>query len=296
MRFHLLLSVVFAVALCGCAGSVPNGPVLVVATKYPGAPAQVVADNVAVPIEQQINGVERLLRMESESRDDGAYVALLTFEPNTDPDKAKVLVLNRIALAVPMLSNEVEGISVKIQSGAVEREKKPVSLALVDRSNNSRESLLSLAKNVIERLSADGAMEKAEVFPGPDVDHIYGKTDPDKQMKYGVSHKDLNETLRKIVPSNKDLEAVKMWPVRSDNGEDIPLGSLGEFKLVNEPSGVFRVDMHPAIRVSGAPPEGKSAESAAKRCEELAKEEIEKQRQYAEIQVLNLTSDGQTQR
>src|SRR4051812_22886961 len=61
-------------------------PTVRVSTVYPGANAQVVADTVAVPIEQQVNGVERMLYMSSTSASDGSYVLTVTFDIGTDLD------------------------------------------------------------------------------------------------------------------------------------------------------------------------------------------------------------------
>ena len=71
-------------------------PQIVVSTSYPGAGAQVVVDTVAVPIENQINGVENMLYMTSSSNDDGSYKLTITFNIGTDPDIAQVKVQNRI--------------------------------------------------------------------------------------------------------------------------------------------------------------------------------------------------------
>src|SRR5262245_54583311 len=91
------------IVVAGCAQAGDHGPVLVVTASYPGANAQTVADTVAAPIEQQINGTELLTRIESESRNDGSYVATLRFKSNADAAMAIVLVENRIALAKPTL-------------------------------------------------------------------------------------------------------------------------------------------------------------------------------------------------
>lgn len=84
-----------------------TGPVLRVTAWYHGANGQTVCDTVSAPIEQQINGVEGLLALESESRDDGGYAAILRFKAGTDAEAARVLVQNRVNLAAPMLPEEV---------------------------------------------------------------------------------------------------------------------------------------------------------------------------------------------
>src|SRR6202023_2490761 len=88
-------------------------PTVRVTANYPGANAQVVADTVAAPIAQQVNGVERMLYMTSQSNNDGSYTLDVTFEIGTDPNMAQVLVQNRVAIALPTLPPQVqlEGVS-----------------------------------------------------------------------------------------------------------------------------------------------------------------------------------------
>ncbi|MGR9115266.1 MAG: efflux RND transporter permease subunit [Gammaproteobacteria bacterium] len=93
-------------------------PTVVVSTVYPGANAKVVAETVATPIEQEVNGVEDMLYMSSQSTNSGNMALTITFKPGTDLDKAQVLVQNRVALAEPKLPEEVtrQGISIKKRS------------------------------------------------------------------------------------------------------------------------------------------------------------------------------------
>lgn len=92
-------------------------PQIVVSTTYPGASAQVLVDTVAVPIENQINGVENMLYMSSSSDDNGSYSLTITFDVGTDPDIAQVKVQNRLSQVMSQLPALVqqEGIDVKTQ-------------------------------------------------------------------------------------------------------------------------------------------------------------------------------------
>src|SRR5438045_5538216 len=90
-------------------------PTVRVQANYPGASAQVVADTVAAPIEQQVVGVERMLYMSSQSNNDGSYSLDVTFEIGTDVNMAQVLVQNRVAIAQPVLPDVVKQIGVTVK-------------------------------------------------------------------------------------------------------------------------------------------------------------------------------------
>src|SRR5579864_943049 len=96
-------------------------PTVEVFAVYPGANAQVVADTVAAPIEQQVNGVEDMLYMPSQCTNDGTYTLTVTFQNGIDLNMAQVLVQNRVALAQPILPDLVKrrGVTVKKKSPSV---------------------------------------------------------------------------------------------------------------------------------------------------------------------------------
>jgi len=96
-------------------------PTVEVAAYYPGANAQVVADTVAAPIEQQVNGVENMMYMSSQCTNDGEYKLTVTFKPGVDLNMAQVLVQNRESLAEPILPELVKrrGVSVMKKSPSI---------------------------------------------------------------------------------------------------------------------------------------------------------------------------------
>src|SRR3954466_862420 len=100
-------------------------PTVQVTTRYPGASARTVVDSVALPIEQQVNGVEGMIYMQSYAAADGSYTLTVTFNIGVDLNFAQVLVQNRVQSAVAQLPQVVQ------QQGVVVQKKSTAILQIV---------------------------------------------------------------------------------------------------------------------------------------------------------------------
>ncbi|TCR64577.1 HAE1 family hydrophobic/amphiphilic exporter-1 [Bosea sp. BK604] len=96
-------------------------PTVQVTARYPGASAAVIAREVALPLEQKVNGVEGMIYMSSTSTSDGLYTLTVTFRIGTDADKAQILVQNRVSSALPLLPSVVQtqGVQTNKRSTAI---------------------------------------------------------------------------------------------------------------------------------------------------------------------------------
>jgi multidrug efflux pump len=131
--FAAVLSIVMVIAGGVAALTLPVAqypeiapPTVQVSCTYPGASAVVVAETVAAPIEQQVNGVERMMYMSSQCTNDGAYNLTVTFELGTNLDMAQVLVQNRVSMALPTLPDIVK------QTGVTTKKKSPNIMLVVN--------------------------------------------------------------------------------------------------------------------------------------------------------------------
>src|SRR6059036_747695 len=117
----ILMVVIGAVALYGLpVAQYPEvvPPTVQVTTRYPGASARTVIDAVAAPIEQQVNGVEGMIYMQSYSGADGSYSLTVTFKIGVDLNLAQVLVQNRVSSALSSLPQAVQSQGVVVQKNS----------------------------------------------------------------------------------------------------------------------------------------------------------------------------------
>src|SRR5438445_1897846 len=177
-------------------------PTVEVSASYPGANSETVADTVAAPIEQQVNGVENMLYMSSQCTNDGTYTLTVTFKVGIDLNIAQVLVQNRVSLAQPVLPDLVKrrGIQVK--------KKSPSILMIVNlfSPDNSRDSLY------LSNYATIQLRDELSRLPGVgDITYLDQRDysmrlwlDPEKMAVRGIS---ANDVIRAIEQQNAQVAA-----------------------------------------------------------------------------------------
>ncbi|MCF0213648.1 MAG: efflux RND transporter permease subunit, partial [Muribaculaceae bacterium] len=139
-------------------------PTVQVSAVYPGADAKTVAETVGVPLEQQINGIEGMLYMSSNSGSDGSYSLTITFENGTDVDMAAVKVQNRVELAQASLPTAVKQQGVSVTSHSTDN----ILFVSLESNDEKRYDALYLANyanlNIVDALSRVEGVGSVQVF------------------------------------------------------------------------------------------------------------------------------------
>jgi hydrophobe/amphiphile efflux-1 (HAE1) family protein len=169
-------------------------PTVRVSASYPGASAEVVENSVTIPLEQQINGVEGMLYMSSNSANDGSSSITVTFEVGYDQNIAAVDVQNRIAVALPQLPEEVQRAGVTVRRVSTDLTL-VVNLISPDRSRDDIFLSNYAGINVSDRLKRLSGVGDVTV-QGERRYSMRIWLDPDKLAKLGVSAQDVLDVLR----------------------------------------------------------------------------------------------------
>ncbi|MEQ1695798.1 MAG: multidrug efflux RND transporter permease subunit [Hyphomicrobiaceae bacterium] len=200
--FASVISIVFVILGAVSLGRLPIAqypeiapPVINVTGQYPGASADVVASTVASPLEQQINGVEKMLYISSNSTADGRFSIAVTFDLGTNLDTAQVQVQNRVAIALPRLPADVRNIGVTVAKAS------PDLMMVVHllSPDNSRDSLFisNYANlNVTDVLSRIEGIGSISVFGGRDYS-MRVWLDPDRLQSLALTATDVTTALQR---------------------------------------------------------------------------------------------------
>ncbi|HEX5998022.1 MAG TPA: multidrug efflux RND transporter permease subunit [Hyphomicrobiaceae bacterium] len=169
-------------------------PAVIVRAQYPGANPKVIAEAVATPIEEAINGVEGMLYMSSQATTDGVLTLTVTFKLGTDPDKAQQLVQNRVSQAEPRLPEDVRRLGVTTVKSAPD-----LTMVVHLLSPNARYDMLYLRNyavlNVKDRLARIDGVGQVQVFGAGDYAmRIW--LDPQKIAQLGLSASDVVNEIR----------------------------------------------------------------------------------------------------
>ncbi|MBN2291913.1 MAG: multidrug efflux RND transporter permease subunit [Pirellulales bacterium] len=190
-------------------------PTVSVSTTYPGASADVVAETVATPIEEQINGVEDMIYMSSKCTNDGKYDLTVTFAVGTDIDMATVLVQNRVAIAQPKLPEEVKREGVKTEKRSTSM---VLMVNLISPDNSYPELELSnyISINIKDVLARVPGVGKVEVMGAKD----YGMRiwlNPNKLKARGLTTNDVVDAIRE---QNVQVAAGQIGAPPSPTGQE----------------------------------------------------------------------------
>ncbi|MDW5441040.1 efflux RND transporter permease subunit [Polaromonas sp. SM01] len=204
-------------------------PSVVVRAQYPGANPKVIAETVATPLEESINGVEGMLYMGSQATTDGVMTLTVTFKLGTDPDKAQQMVQNRVSQAEPRLPEEVRRLGITTI-------KSSPSLTMVVHlvSPNDRYDIDYLRNyavlNVKDRLARIQGIGQVQIFGGGDYS-MRVWLDPQKVAQRGLSASDVVAAIR---GQNVQAAAGVIGASPGLDGVDMQLSINAQGRLQNE--------------------------------------------------------------
>src|SRR5215218_10315351 len=204
-------------------------PSVVVRATYPGANPKVIAETVATPIEEQINGVENMLYMSSQATTDGAMTLTVTFRLGTDPDKATQLVQNRVQQAEPRLPAVVR------QLGIITKKSSPdLTMVVHLLSPNNRYDMTYLRNyavlNVKDRLARIDGVGDVQLYGAGDYS-MRVWVDPQKAAEHGLTASDI---VKSIQAQNVEAAAGVVGSSPNVKGIDLQLSVNAEGRLANE--------------------------------------------------------------
>lgn len=201
-------------------------PSIVVRATYPGANPKVIAETVATPLEEQINGVEDMLYMSSQATSDGVMTLTVTFKLGTDPDKAQQLVQNRVSQAEPRLPAEVRSLGVSTVKSSPDL---MMVVHLVSPGNQYDLTYLRnyAVLNIKDRLARIEGVGQVQIFGAGDYS-MRVWIDPQKAAEHNLAASDISNAIRE---QNVQAAAGTIGASPSLNGVDLQLNVNAQGRL-----------------------------------------------------------------
>ncbi|HRD54968.1 MAG TPA: efflux RND transporter permease subunit, partial [Parachlamydiaceae bacterium] len=206
-------------------------PQIAITASYPGASAETIAETVASPLEQQINGVENMIYMFSQSSSSGLLELNVFFDIGTDIDKAQIDVQNKVNLIMPKLPLDVQrqGLSVKKQSSAF-----LLIIAIESTTDRYNEIFTSnyASINIVDEIKRLKGVSEAEVIGGKDYSmRIWLK--PDRMAQLAITTEDI---VRSIKSQNSEYAVgqIGQEPTVSPVELTLPVTAQGRFTNTQE--------------------------------------------------------------
>ncbi|WP_120994836.1 efflux RND transporter permease subunit [Stutzerimonas urumqiensis] len=200
-------------------------PAVGISVRYPGASAQTVQDTVVQVIEQQLNGLDGLRYISSESNSDGSMSITVTFEQGTDPDIAQVQVQNKLQLATPLLPQEVQQQGIRVTK-AVKNFLIVIGLVSTDGSLNQSDLADYAVANLQDPLSRTKGVGDFQVFGAQYAMRIW--LDPSKLQRYQLTPSDVRDAIQ---AQNVQVSTGQLGGLPAVEGQQLNATIIGKTRL-----------------------------------------------------------------
>ncbi len=200
-------------------------PAVGIQVSYPGASAQTVQDTVVQVIEQQLNGIDGLRYISSESNSDGSMSITVTFEQGTDPDIAQVQVQNKLQLATPLLPQEVQQQGIRVTK-AVRNFLLVVALVSEDGRLDKNDLADYIVSNIQDPLSRTKGVGDFQVFGSQYAMRIW--LDPAKLNNYALTPVDVKSAIQ---AQNVQISAGQLGGLPAVKGQQLTATIIGKTRL-----------------------------------------------------------------
>ena len=202
-------------------------PAISISVTYPGASAQTVQDTVVQVIEQQLNGIDHLRYVSSESNSDGSMSITATFEQGTDPDTAQVQVQNKLNLATPLLPQEVQQQGIRVTK-AVKNFLMVIGVVSENGSMNKDDLSNYIVSNMQDPISRTEGVGDFQVFGAQYAMRIW--LDPVKLNKYNLTPVDVKSA---ISAQNVQVSSGQLGGLPAVKGQELNATIIGKTRLQN---------------------------------------------------------------